>query len=273
MVGDHELGLRGAPASRFRVAATDEGAATAGAAVGADGELGPERRAGLEGELGAVARLGRFDPVPEALEVGRVLRRAKEPAELVDPLEALAAEVVLPPLEDGDPDISTESGGGGRHVLRQELFLERLRRRRDHDALAGERAPGRGRRGSSPCRSPPRPADARAFERVRDSVASAACPRRGSKPGRAAAERRPEGPKKASTGADEPSSGSGHHRTCVRVRCAPASCRKIKARSLRTFFPAIALTAVEAGQYAARARSGKPSGSPDLAFKDTYSAA
>jgi len=46
-----------------------------------------------------------------------------------------------------------------------------------------------------------------------------------------------------------------------------------KVRSLRTFFPTIALTAAEAGQYAARARSGKPSGSPDLAFKDTYSAA
>ena len=33
------------------------------------------------------------------------------------------------------------------------------------------------------------------------------------------------------------------------------------------------LTLTEAGEYAARARSGKPSGSPDLAFKDTYSAA
>jgi hypothetical protein len=39
------------------------------------------------------------------------------------------------------------------------------------------------------------------------------------------------------------------------------------------FSPNAFLTADEAGQYAPRARSGKPSGSPDLAFKDTYTAA
>ena len=39
------------------------------------------------------------------------------------------------------------------------------------------------------------------------------------------------------------------------------------------FLPAAFLTAHEPRQYAARARSGKPSGSPDLAFKDTYTAA
>jgi hypothetical protein len=39
------------------------------------------------------------------------------------------------------------------------------------------------------------------------------------------------------------------------------------------FSPTAFLTAGEPGQYAAPARSGKPSGSPDLAFKDTYTAA
>jgi len=43
--------------------------------------------------------------------------------------------------------------------------------------------------------------------------------------------------------------------------------------SLRTFPASGALTGVAEGEYAARVKSGKPSGSPDLAFKLTESAA
>src|SRR4029079_5557991 len=103
---------------------------------GPEGELRPGGLGRLEFELGAVAGLRRLDPVAEALEVGRVLGRAEKTAELVDALKALPAEIVLPPFEDGDPDAAAEGGGRGRHVLRQELLLERLRRRRYHDALA-----------------------------------------------------------------------------------------------------------------------------------------
>jgi hypothetical protein len=113
-------------------------AAPAGAAVRADRKLRPERLAGLERELGAVARLGVFDPIPQAFVGGRVLRGAKKTSELVDACEAFPAEVVLPPLENGDAHISTESRGGGRHIVRQELFLERFRRRRHHDSLSGD---------------------------------------------------------------------------------------------------------------------------------------
>ena len=92
----------------------------------------------LEVELCAVARLRHRDPVPKALEVGRVLCRPEEPAELVDSLEALAAEVVLAALDDGDPDGAPERRRGGRNVFLQELLLQRLRRRRHDHALAGK---------------------------------------------------------------------------------------------------------------------------------------
>ena len=98
VVGDDELALPRPLTRLLGVAATDQRAATACAALGSDGELRPERLRRLEVELGAVARLRRLDPVTEALEVGRVLGRAEKTAELVDPLKALAAEIVLPPL-------------------------------------------------------------------------------------------------------------------------------------------------------------------------------
>ena len=139
VVGDDEIGLPRPLTRLLGVAATDQRAATACAALGSDGELRPERLRRLEVELGAVAGLRRLDPVTEPLEVGRVLGRAEKTAELVDPLKVLAAEIVLPPFDDGDPDAASQGGGRGRHVLRQELLLERLRRRRHHDALAGEK--------------------------------------------------------------------------------------------------------------------------------------
>ena len=50
-------------------------------------------------------------------------------------MQALAAEVVLSALEDSHVDLAAECGRGRRHVLRQQLLLERLRRRGDDDPL------------------------------------------------------------------------------------------------------------------------------------------
>ena len=138
VVRDDELRLPRPLARLLGEATSDEGAAAARAALGSHGELGPERYRRLEVELCAVARLRHCDPVPEPLEVGRVLCRPEEPAELVDALEALAAEVVLAALDDGDPDGAPERRRGGRHVFRQELLLQRLRRCRHDHALAGK---------------------------------------------------------------------------------------------------------------------------------------
>ena len=138
VVRDDELRLPRPLARLLGEAASYEGAEAARAALGSHGELGPERLRRLEVELSAVARLRHGDPVPEPLEVGRVLCRSEEPAELVDALEALAAEVVLAALDDGDPDRPPERRRGGRHVFRQELLLQCLRRRRYDDALAGK---------------------------------------------------------------------------------------------------------------------------------------
>jgi hypothetical protein len=69
-----------------------------------------------------------------------VLLGAEEAAELIDAVEALAAEVVLAALEDGNVDLTPQRTGGRGHVLRQQLLLESFRGRSDDDALArGER--------------------------------------------------------------------------------------------------------------------------------------
>ena len=62
VIRDHEVGLGGPGPRRLGEAGREERAAAAGAAVGADRELGPERLGRLERQLGAVARLGLRDP-------------------------------------------------------------------------------------------------------------------------------------------------------------------------------------------------------------------
>ena len=52
-------------------------------------------------------------------------------------MQVLAAEVVLAALQHRDPHLAPERGRGGRDVVREQLLLERLRRRRDDDALPG----------------------------------------------------------------------------------------------------------------------------------------
>jgi hypothetical protein len=134
----HELRFARALPRLLGEAALDERAAPPRTALRTHGELGPKRVRGLELELRSVARVRRLDPVLQPLEVGGVLRRAEEPAQLVDPLQALAAEVILATFEDDDPHRTTERRCGGRHVLRQELLLQRLRRRGDDHPLAGD---------------------------------------------------------------------------------------------------------------------------------------
>jgi hypothetical protein len=138
VVDDHEVGVRGAFARRLGEARRDERAAAAGAAVRTDGELGPERRRRFERELRPVAGLGL---VQERLH--RLPRLGVAPVGEEKRLEALQgtpAEVVRAPLQDADVDLGAERGRRDRHVLVEQLLLERLRRRRDHHALPrGER--------------------------------------------------------------------------------------------------------------------------------------
>ena len=134
MVGDHELGL-GRPALRgLREAGGEEGAAPPRAAVGPHRELGPERFRGLQLELGAVAGLGRRQPGLHRLE--RLLVAGIAEQHRPEALQLLAAEVVLASLQHGDADFAPERPRGGRHLLGEELLLERLRRRRDDHPLA-----------------------------------------------------------------------------------------------------------------------------------------
>jgi hypothetical protein len=49
-------------------------------------------------------------------------------------VHALPAKIVLAALEDGHVHVATECGRRKGHVVRQQLRLQRLRRRRHHDA-------------------------------------------------------------------------------------------------------------------------------------------
>ena len=85
-------------------------------------------------ELGAVARLGLVEP-----RLHRLPRRAVVPAREQERLEALQlppAEVVRAALEDARVDRPADRGRRDRHVLAEQLLLQRLRRGRDDDALS-----------------------------------------------------------------------------------------------------------------------------------------
>src|SRR6478752_1901739 len=134
VVRDHEVSLARAVARRLGEAGRDERTAPAGAAVASDGELGPERFRRLELQLGAIARLGLVEPALHRLPGARVSPLGHQ--ERLEALQLPAADVVLASLEHGDRQLTAEGAGGDRHVLVEELFLERLRRGRDDDALA-----------------------------------------------------------------------------------------------------------------------------------------
>ena len=113
-------------------------AAAAEAAVGADGDLRPDRLRRLDLELGAIARLGLVDPAPHGVEGGSVLCPREElSAEQAEPLQGMAAQVVLTALQHGDLHLPAESLRRSRNVLAEQLFLEGLRRGRDDDPPAG----------------------------------------------------------------------------------------------------------------------------------------
>ena len=143
VVHDHELRLTRALARRLRVARRDERAALPLAAVGADREVGPERCARLELELRPVSRLRRFDPVPQPLVLTGVSLGPEEgrprSAEELEPVQALPAEVVLAPLQDGAANLPSQSALGRRDVLREELVLKRFRRCRYDHTLTGKK--------------------------------------------------------------------------------------------------------------------------------------
>ena len=133
VICDHELGLAGARLRRLCEARREERAAAAGAAVGADGNLGPERLGRFDLELGAVARLGRGKPRLDRLVRFLVTRVAKQ--HRAEALELLAADVVRAALEHRDPHLAPERARRRRHLAGEQLLLERLRRGRDDDAL------------------------------------------------------------------------------------------------------------------------------------------
>ena len=159
VVRDHELGLRGASLRRLGEARREQRAAAPGAAVGADGELGPQRVGGLERQLRAVAGLGLGDPRLQLLPGGLVARVAEQ--HRPEALQLLAAEVVLAALEHHDVDLAPERPRGRRHLARRAAAPEAPSSRWRRPRGGPTRAPEAGRRGSSRFRCRPRPAGAR----------------------------------------------------------------------------------------------------------------
>jgi hypothetical protein len=141
VIHDHEVGVRGPLPGRLREAGADVSARPAETAVRAHSELAPQPGRRLDVELGPVARLGRVDPRPHGVERLPVLGAGEErSAEQHKPLQAVPAQVVLPPLEDGDVHVAAQRRRRERHVLRQQLLLQSLGRGGDDDPAArGER--------------------------------------------------------------------------------------------------------------------------------------
>src|SRR5207247_1187434 len=80
--------------------------------IRADRELAPERVPRLEVQLRPIPALGLLDPRAHGLKHGPVLRSAEErAAQQLEPVQSLAAEVVLPALQHGNVDLSAEDGG------------------------------------------------------------------------------------------------------------------------------------------------------------------
>ena len=131
VVRDHEIGRRRPIACSLGETRPVERAAPSRAAVGADGELGPQRVRRLELELRAVAGLGRAEPALHRLPGPAVAPLGEE--DRLEARELAAAEVVLPPFQHLDPNITVQRRRGDRHVVPEELLLQGLRRRRDDD--------------------------------------------------------------------------------------------------------------------------------------------
>ncbi len=127
VVRDHQIRLSGAIARSLGEASPDERAAPARAPVAADCKLGPQALRRLDLELCAVARLGRVEPWLHRLPRASVASLGEQ--ERLEPLQLATAEVVLAPLDDGDVEIASKRGRRNRHVVTEQLFLQRLRRR------------------------------------------------------------------------------------------------------------------------------------------------
>ena len=117
-------------------------------------------------------RLGGLDPLAQTLVRGGVLVGAEQATELVDPVDAAAAEIVLAALENGDVDLPSERpGSGGTSFVRScswSAFVAVATTTRFPDASAGRRYarllpfPSRPQPGGSPRRRAPRPPRRRA---------------------------------------------------------------------------------------------------------------
>ena len=188
VVDDHEVGRGGPLAGRLGEARRDERAAPAGAAVGADGELGPEGLGRLERELGAVAGLGRVEPALHRLPGAGVAAVGEQ--EGLEALELAAAEVVRASLQHLDAHVAPDrrarrSARPSRGAAPAAPWSQSRRRR-----AAPTRAPGRGTQGSCRRRCPPPRRDARRL-RARARRSRRAQPARASPRSRAAHARAP----------------------------------------------------------------------------------
>ncbi len=135
VIRDHQIGRRRSIACRFGETRPVERTASTRAAVGADRELGPQRVRRLDLELRAIAGFGRAEPALHRRPGPAVAPLRKQ--HRLEARELAAAEVVLPPLQHLDPNVAVQCRRGDRHVVPEQLLLQRLGRGRDHDPQPG----------------------------------------------------------------------------------------------------------------------------------------
>ena len=136
MIDDHDVGCRRALAHPGDKAVVVPRAFGAEAGFSCGGHFAPERQIfGQVLELGAIAGLRTAGPLPDDREEHPVVRGA---GRLVQPIQAMQAQVVRAPLHAGRGERHAEGIAQRRNVLEENLFLQVLGARGDEDPLPAQ---------------------------------------------------------------------------------------------------------------------------------------
>ena len=141
VIDDHDIGFLRRAARLHHEALAVVPAFHAEAVVARRRDEIPDRRLLRHfGELGPVAAAARLREPHDGPQVDRVLPR-RQPAVLLRALQVLVADVVRPALQQRDGDRRLQRPADHRHVLAEQLVLQRLRAGR-HDHLAAPQQRG-----------------------------------------------------------------------------------------------------------------------------------
>ncbi len=125
VVDDHDVGLEGGAARREHMAARELAAAAAAATLARRAELAAQRmRLAEVGQLGQIAAAGGLRPLQHAREQ-RVGGRRQQLGLPSDVSQTRAAEIIRPPLQQGNARRPADGRGEQRQIAMKQLILKR----------------------------------------------------------------------------------------------------------------------------------------------------